>query len=93
MQGTLIWSLVRELRSHMPWSNYAHMPQREALVPQLDKAQCTITKTQSSQEKKKKDNTGKENLKMSKKNSQHHNYCSWRDKENSTSETKAEGYI
>lgn len=48
---------------------------------------------QPGKKKKKKDNTGKENVKMSKKNSQHHNYCSWRDKENSTSETKAEGYI
>ena len=29
MQGTQVWSLVRELSSHMPWGNWAHMPQPE----------------------------------------------------------------
>ena len=27
MQGTRVRSLVGELRSHMPWGNYAHAPQ------------------------------------------------------------------
>ena len=27
MQGTRVWALVKELRSHMPWGNEARAPQ------------------------------------------------------------------
>ena len=41
MQGTWIWSLVGELRSHMLWDNYVHESQREI--------QSAATKTRCSQ--------------------------------------------
>ena len=31
MQGTCVWPLVSELRSHMPWGNWAPAPQLESL--------------------------------------------------------------
>ena len=30
MQGMWLWSLVREIKSHMPWRNWAHKPQLES---------------------------------------------------------------
>ena len=35
MQGTPVWSLVRELRSHMPWGSQAHVCNYWIHAPQL----------------------------------------------------------
>ena len=48
MQGTLVWSPVRELRAHMPWAANPCMlqllvPQTLAHTPQLE-SPCTATR-------------------------------------------------
>ena len=45
MQGTCVWPLVSELRSHMPWGNWAPAPQLETLCTTHYRApvlQCKI---------------------------------------------------
>ena len=59
---------------------WAHAPQQEALAPRLEKAHAPWRRL--STVRKIKRQYWKGQLKREQKNSQHHNYCSRRDKEN-----------
>ena len=52
MQGTLVQSLVRELRFHMPWDNQAHALQQEKPAHHNEKYPVQQKKEKKRKEKK-----------------------------------------